>query len=171
MRVPCIVRWPGKIAANDTCDEIAITMDILPTLARLVNLDIPKDRIIDGKDIWPLLSRDEEVSSPHEAFYFYQMDQLQAIRSGKWKLHLPLENKRRNWGEGLGKVELKLFDLESDIQEQSNLSLQHPEVVNRLLNLAEKAREDLGDSDRNGKQQRNAGTVINPRPLIFQKSQ
>lgn len=64
-------------------------------------------------------------------------------------------------------MELKLFDLKSDIQEQSNVSLQHSEVVNRLLNLAEKARDDLGDSDRNGKQQRNAGTVINPKPLIF----
>jgi arylsulfatase A-like enzyme len=150
---------------------MAITMDILPTFARLANLDVPQDRIIDGKDIWPMLLGNVTATSPHEAFYYYQMGQLQAIRSGKWKLHLPLENKIRNWGKGLGKVDLKLYDLNSDIKEKTDITAQYPKVVKRLLKLAKKAREDLGDLDRNGKFQRDAGLVINPKPLTISRSQ
>ena len=95
------------------------------------------------------------------------MGQLQAIRSGKWKLHLPLENKIRNGGEGLGKVNFILYDLNLDIKEKTDISLQYPEVVKRLLSFAEKAREDIGDLERKGKHQRNAATVINPQPLFF----
>lgn len=64
-------------------------MDLLPTFAKLAGTEPPQDRVIDGKDIWPLLVCQEGTKSPHEAFYYYQMDQLQAVKSGKWKLHLP----------------------------------------------------------------------------------
>lgn len=168
MRVPCIIRWPGKIPANSTRDQMTITMDLLPTFIKLAGLELPQDRIIDGKDIWPILSGQENVSSPHKAFHYYLMDQLQAVRSGKWKLHLPLENKKKNWGEGLGKVDLKLYDLESDIQEKTDLSRQFPEVVARLLNLAEEAKRDIGDLGRKGLHQRDTFMVINPKPLLFQ---
>jgi arylsulfatase A-like enzyme len=69
-------------------------MDLLPTFARLAGATLPKDRIIDGRDVWPLLSGRPDARSPHAAFYYYYMDQLQAVRSGRWKLHLPLETKR-----------------------------------------------------------------------------
>ena len=170
MRVPCIVRWPGKIPANSISDQLTITMDLLPTFAKLAGLEVPKDRIIDGKDIWPILSGTENTPSPHEAFYYYLMDQLQAIRSGKWKLHLPLENKKKNWGKGLGKVDLKLFDLQSDVQEKTDVSRQYPEVVARLLSLADQARIDLGDLNQKGLHQRDAAVVINPKPLVFREN-
>jgi len=167
MRVPCIIRWPGKIPADKVCDELASTMDLLPTFARLAGTKSPTDRIIDGKDIWPLMSGKKRAKSPHEAFYYYQMDQLQAVRSGKWKLHLPLKQKKKYWGEPTPDVPLQLYDLQADIGETNNVAAEYPEVVNRLLALAEKAREDLGDVGREGKNQRPAGWVENPKPLLL----
>ena len=136
--------------------------------ARLAGATLP-DRAIDGKDIWPLLSGKPGAKSPHEAFYYYQMDQLQAVRSGKWKLFVEMESKKRNWGKPEGKTPMKLFDLSTDIHEDNDVKDQHPEVVKRLLALAEKAREDLGDVNRAGKGQRPAGWVDKPEPRLLKK--
>jgi arylsulfatase A len=165
MRVPCIVRWPGKIPAGKACAQVAGTIDVLPTLAKLAGTQAPTDRIIDGKDLWPLLTQPISAESPHEAYYFYQMDQLQAVRCGTWKLFLPLDSKKRNWGKPEGQSELKLFNLAKDIHEDHNLAEAHPEIVERLTALAEKARADLGDVDRPGKGQREAGWVEQGMPL------
>jgi len=119
---------------------------------------------LDGKDIWPLIAGQEGAKSPHEAFYYYQMDQLQAVRSGRWKLHLPLKVKKRNWGAGTPDTPLRLYDLEADIGEENDVADRHPEVVERLLALAQKAREDLGDVNYVGRQ-RQAGWVVTARPL------
>ena len=167
MREPCVMCWPGKIPAGKTCDELATTMDLLPTFARLAGAKPPRDRVIDGKDIWPLMSGEKGAKTPHEAFYYYQVDQLHAVRSGKWKLHLPLKMKRRNWGKGVPDAPVQLYDLQADIGETTNVADEHPEVVKRLLALAEKARQDLGDIDRKGKNQRPAGWVESPKPLLF----
>ncbi len=167
-REPCIVCWPGHVPTGKTCDELTTTMDLLPTFARLAGTEAPGDRIIDGKDIWPLMSGKSGAKSPHEAFYYYQMDQLQAVRSGKWKLHLPLEQKKKNWGEPTPDVPMQLYDLEADIGETNDVADKHPDVVKQLLALAEKARQDLGDVNREGKGQRPAGWVENPRPLLLE---
>jgi arylsulfatase A-like enzyme len=167
-REPCIVCWPGHVPTGKTCDELATTMDLLPTFARLAGTDAPGDRIIDGKDIWPLMSGKSWAKSPHEAFYYYQMDQLQAVRCGKWKLHLPLEQKKKNWGEPTPDVPMQLYDLQADIGETNDVADKHPDIVKRLLALAEKARQDLGDVNREGKGQRPAGWVENPRPLLLE---
>ncbi|MHC4199436.1 MAG: sulfatase-like hydrolase/transferase, partial [Planctomycetota bacterium] len=165
MREPCVVRWPGRIPAGRVSAELATTMDLLPTFARLAGTKPPADRIIDGKDIWPVMSGKEGAKSPHEAFYYYQMDQLQAVRSGKWKLHLPLEIKKRNWGRPERNKPLMLIDLDADIKEKTNVADRHPDVVRRLEALAEKARRDIGDVGRAGAGQRPAGRVENPKPL------
>lgn len=136
MRVPFIIRWPGEIPAGTVSNEVATTMDMLPTIASIVGADLPDDRIIDGFDIWPILSGDPDAESPYEAFYYYRDNRLQAVRSGKWKLHVYRPNE--------GKVQL-LYDLEADIGETTDVSIQNPDVVNRLEELAEKARQDLGD--------------------------
>ncbi len=167
MREPCIVRWPGKIPASKTCDEIATTMDLLPTFAKLAGTKPPADRIIDGGDIWPLMAGKKGAKSPHKVFYYYQIDQLQAVRSGKWKLHLPLKTKRRNWGKPIPNSPLQLYNLDSDIAEKNDVADKNPDVVKRLLVLAEKARDDLGDLNRKGKNQRPAGWVENPKPLLL----
>jgi arylsulfatase A-like enzyme len=171
MRMPCIVRWPGIIPAGKTCDEICMTMDLLPTFAGLAGAEPPGDRVIDGRDIWPLLTCKEGARSPHEAFYYYQIDQLQAVRSGKWKLHLPLDVKYNHARRDTGSSSLMLFDLSKDIEESVDVSDQQPEVVNRLLTLAEEAREDLGDAGRKGRGQRPAGSVLNPEPRLLPKTE
>jgi arylsulfatase A-like enzyme len=169
MRVPCIVRWPDNIPERKICDQLCTTMDLLPTFARLAEAEPPQDRIIDGKDIWPLLFCPKDAKSPHEVFYYYQIDQLQAVRSGKWKLHLPLKSKYTHSRQDSGSSPLMLCDLSKDAKETTDVSFEHPEVVKRLLTLAAKARDELGDFNRKGKQQRPAGFVLNPEPRLRPK--
>ncbi len=166
MRVPCVVRWPGKIPPGTSSGEVTATIDLLPTFAKLAGAELSDKRPIDGRDIGPILRGEENATSPHEAFYYYQMDQLQAVRSGKWKLLLPLESKKRNWGDPEGAQPLALFDLSADIHEDDNLAEAHPEVVRRLLALAEQAREELGDEAQPGQGQRPAGWVEEPAPRL-----
>jgi len=165
MRVPCLVRWPGHVPAGTVCSEVATTMDLLPTFARLAGAKLPPDRVIDGRDIWPLLSGQPGAKSPHEAFYYYHMDQLQAVRSGRWKLYLPLAEKVIQ-GRGRPKQEAALYDLAADLPERHNLVAQQPDVVQRLTALAEKARDELGDLNRPGRAQRDAGVEPNPTPRV-----
>ncbi len=168
MRIPCVMRWPGEIPTAKTCDELVTTMDLLPTFAKLAGTKPPQDRIIDGKNIWPLMCGREGIKSPHQVFYYYLVDQLQAVRSGKWKMYLPLDNWRLHvHKKDTKKSSLKLYDLQVDIGETTDVSSSHPDVVKRLLALAEKARDDLGDNNRKGKNQRQAGFVVNPKPQLL----
>jgi arylsulfatase A-like enzyme len=153
VRVPCIMRWPGHIPADTVCDEPAMTIDILPTLAHLAGAALPQ-RSIDGLDITPLLLGTPGAKNPHDAYYFYWGQELQAIRSGPWKLHFPHEYRSLKEPAHDGKpgtyvqakIGLELFDLTKDPAETTNVAADHPDVVARLQALAEKARADLGDS-------------------------
>lgn len=118
MRVPMITRWPGKIPEGTVCSEIASTIDMLPTIAYLTGSHIPSDRIIDGKNIWTLMSGNEGAKTLHNEFYYYKNTTLEAVRSGKWKLRC--------------KDEVELYNLETDISESNNLAGNHPEIVERL---------------------------------------
>lgn len=146
MRVPCIARWPGRIPAGKVCSELVTAMDILPTFTKLAGTQPPQDRIIDGKDVWALLAGVEGAKTPHEVFFYYRSYNLEAVRSGKWKLRLPTT---------------ELYDLEADISEQKNLAAENPEVVKRLEQLADQCREDLGDAAKKmaGKNRRPCGSV------------
>ncbi len=171
-RVPTIMWWPGTILADTTCDELATTMDVLPTCARLANATLPDDRIIDGKDIRPLIMGDAEATSPHEVFYYYQTDQLQAVRSGPWKLFVPLSNftqhphfSKADIPVDGGMTPPLLFNVVEDIGSTTNVAEQHPETVERLLKLADAACEDLGNRGQPGAGQRSPGRVQSPKPL------
>ena len=161
VRVPFIARWPGKIPAGATCREPAMTIDLFPTIAQLIGAKLPEHKI-DGLDIWPLLSGQPGAKSPHEALYFYWLNRLDAVRSGRWKLHLPHDYPHLDLPGGdsrpgkltTQKTDLALFDLESDIGETTNVADQHEDVVERLLKFAEAARADLGDT---ATQRRGAG--------------
>ncbi len=159
MRVPCLVRWPGRVRAGSECHEIAATIDILPTVAHLTGAPLPT-RKIDGKNIWPLLAGEPGVKSPHEAFYYYWGRELQAVRSGPWKLHFPHDYRSLTGAPGQNgqpggytnqRCGLELYNLESDLGERHNVADQHPEVVQRLQELADAMRQELGDS-RTGRQ-------------------
>jgi len=168
MRVPCVVRWPAKIPAGSRSRAITSTLDLLPTAAALSGAKVPDDRIIDGKNILPILLGKTD-KHPREAFFYYQMDQLQAVRSGDWKLFVPMDSKKKNWGKPEGKTELKLFNLIKDIHEDSNLADKNPDVVKRLLAHAEQAREDIGDVNHPGKGQRKAGWAEKASPRLLKK--
>lgn len=167
VRVPCLMRWPGKIPAGTECSELAATIDLLPTIAKLVGAELPV-RKIDGLDISNLLLNDA-AKTPHEVYLYYWGDGLHAIRSGKWKLHFPhnyvhvdLPGQDGQPGKlSQPKTDQVLYDLESDIGELDDVSSQFPDVVARLTALAEVARDDLGDSltKRTGKNLRPAGRL------------
>jgi arylsulfatase A-like enzyme len=154
-REPTLMWWPGKIPAGTVCREPAMTIDLLPTIAQLIGAELP-GHAIDGKDIWPLIAGRPGAKSPHEAYYFYYGTQLQAVRTGKWKLHFPHGYRTlggRPGGTGgipvnyeQAKIGLALFDLESDVGETTNVAEAHPEVVARLKALADRMRAELGDS-------------------------
>ncbi len=155
VRVPFIARWPGRIPAGSVVSEPAMTIDILPTVAKLIGAELP-DHKIDGLDIWPLLSNQPEAKSPHDAlFIYYARNQLQSVRSGPWKLILPHKYRTLNGRTGKSdgtpinyeqaEAELGLYDVSKDPGESTNLVDAHPEVVAELLKKVEAMRQDLGD--------------------------
>ncbi|MBL7115750.1 MAG: sulfatase-like hydrolase/transferase, partial [Kiritimatiellae bacterium] len=119
LRVCTLAWWPGSIPKGSTSDEVMTVMDLLPTFASLSGGKVPGDRIIDGKDISPLLMGKEGAKSPHEAFYYFSQNHLKAVRCGDWKLHKQ------------GKKTL-LHNLREDIGESKNVAKENPEVVARL---------------------------------------
>ena len=168
-RVPCIAYWPEQIPAGSVCAELTSTIDILPTFANLAGAKIPEDRVIDGKDVWPLLAGELHAKTPHDVFYYYSLDQLQCVRSGKWKLHLPLEKRFTNLGrKQTRKSPAALYDVVDDPGETKNLIALHPEVAKNLNGLVERARSDLGDWDRPGKNTRPVGRIVGkPKPQLI----
>jgi arylsulfatase A-like enzyme len=171
-RMPCIACWPGRIPAGIVRDDVTTMMDFLPTLAHLAGTQPPDDRVIDGHDILPILTDDPDSESPYDkpGFYYYYREQLQAIRSGAWKLYLPLEKKLGKMSrslEGARSFNAELYDVRNDISETREVAAKHPDVVQILLALAEKARVDLGDIDREGANQRPAGWVDDPKQQVL----
>ena len=168
-RVPCVMRWLGKIPADTECNKIAATIDLLPTIAAIAGAQLPEKKI-DGVNILPLMKGDKNAN-PRDVYYFYYGGGLRAVRQGKWKLYFPHEYHSYLGVEpgmdGLpgpynkAKCGLELYDLKNDISETKDVAEQHPEIVGKLKVLAEKAREDLGDrlTNRKGKNVRPAGKL------------
>jgi len=132
MRVPCIMRYPGTVPPSTTCSEIAASIDLLPTFARLAGATPPDDRVIDGLDITDLLTDDGAVT-PHDAYYFYRGENLEALRDRRWKLRLA---RGAN-----GKAEL--YDLDADASETTNVAGEHAAVVAELSAKARQFDEQL----------------------------
>lgn len=173
-RVPCLMRWPGRIAAGAVNENFLMTIDLLPTLAGRVGASLPA-LPIDGRDVWPLIAGQRGAKNPHEGYgMWYAQNELQAVVSGdgRWKLVLP--HRYRTLGGVPGGRDGKpakyenrtldapaLYDLRADVGETTDLAARHPEEVKRLLAFAEKCRDDLGDSlaNRTGKGAREPGRV------------
>jgi arylsulfatase A-like enzyme len=176
LRVPCIMRFPGRIPAGCVSGEMLTSMDLLPTFAKLAGAEMPADRIIDGRDILRVITGEPGSENPRQTFYFYCYNHLQAVRHGRWKLVLP-RPARAPWCSWSARMvtaveKPELYDLESDLGETQNVAAEHPEVVAELLEMVEQAREDLGDYDRVGKGARffDEG-VRRPDALRWQKPQ
>ncbi len=169
MRMPCVMRWPGKIPAGKVQDELCSTMDLLPTFAKLAGASLPS-KAIDGRDIRPILLGEPTAKShwDDDGFGYYRREQLQAVRAGQWKLYLPLEKKLVNNAAKTAPkpTVLELYDVRHDVHEDHEVSAQHPEVVKRLTALADKIRAEIGDGTRTGTGQRKAGWVEVAKPLL-----
>lgn len=129
VREPCLMRWPGKIPAGTTCDRIAGNIDVLPTLAKVIGAEAPKDRVIDGRDLSPLLADPSAPAVRDTHLYVTASQKLEAIRQGKWKLFLLEPAKRK--GEP-SRPAGALYDLSTDLAELTDVSAKHPEVVATL---------------------------------------
>lgn len=166
-RVPCLMRWPGTIPENSECDALAATMDLLPTIAALVDAALPSDRIIDGVDIRSLLFGKETGAAPRKTLLYFGGSNLRAVRRGPWKLVFPHDYSVPappgidgvHGERGTRSIEKSLFHLGTDVGETRNLVAHYPEVVQELEALAEKARQDLGDGKRAGANLRPIGKL------------
>jgi len=175
VRVPTILWAPGRTPAGTTCDRIAATIDVLPTFAKLAGTEAPKDRVIDGVDIRHLFAGRFEEADDDRVFRYYFINHLQAVRQGRWKLHLPRPanppwlgpfsvNRHIHPSDWIEIKEPFLVDLENDPGETRSVAGEHPQVVARLLKLAEEARADIGDYDRVGANMRFFEPFKNGRP-------
>ena len=154
VRVPCIVSLPGVIPAGTITNQLASTMDILPTLAALLDAPLP-DQKIDGVNILPLLQQVSDANPRDHFVYYYDANSLKAIRQGKWKLVFPhvsqtyLGTTRGNDGfPGVYKsveVPLALYDLSTDPDELVDLAPLHHALVASMTALADQYRRTLGD--------------------------
>jgi arylsulfatase len=176
VRVPCLVRWPGRVPAARVCATPFMGIDWLPTFAEIIGGKVA-ERKIDGVSAKAVLLGEKDARPPHETLFFYSGTALQALRSGPWKLHFPHPyitvaaepgrgGKPSNFGklaptsitqsgvEGIAtrhgyrveQLELSLFNLETDPGETKNLANEHPDIVQRLSAAAEPVRAELGDS-------------------------
>lgn len=175
VRTPCLMRWPARIAAGTECNEPAVTIDLLPTIAELTEAKQP-DLKIDGLDISSLILGDASERSPHEAIFIYAGEELQAVRSSEWKLHFAhdyltvagepgrggkpansnnlkpasitqsgIDGIATRHGYQVAHIDLALFNMKTDPGERTNVASKHPEVVARLSQLAATIRRELGD--------------------------
>jgi arylsulfatase A len=170
-REPCVMRWPGKIPPGTKCDELASTIDIFPTVAKLIGAQVSTDRKIDGKDIWPLMSGAPGATSPHDVLYCYYDRQLRAVRDPQFKLVFPHEYRSLDGKPGGRdgvpanykqlKTKQALYDLKNDVGETTDVSADHPDVVARLEHAGEEARAALGDelTKRTGSEVRPPGRI------------
>lgn len=173
MRVPFIAQWPEKIPPGKTCDSLATMMDLMPTfLTQVRGTPWRSELPIDGKDIGDLLFAVPGSKTPHEAFYYYRRNQLQAVRSGNWKLHLDLKETYPRWSDnrltGEGRSG-KLINLAQDTQEAVDVAGEYPKVMDRLLKLAREAEKSLGAPQMPGEDQRKPKDIEKPVPQTLRR--
>lgn len=130
LREPTIIWGKGVIPAGKSCDEIATTMDLVPTFANFLNVTLPNHKI-DGKDIMELWHRPEKAKSPHEAFYYFTRDKMEAVRVGDYKL----------------RKDGRLYNLQTDIGEQINIAKNNPDIVAELQRYFDVMSQDIGQSE------------------------
>lgn len=156
MRVPAIAWWPGHIEPGSVTKELVTSMDLMPTFAMLAGSAAPQDRKIDGKNIWPVLSGQEDAESPHDRFFYYSENELRAVRSGPWKYHKILPGGHENLTDAT-LPRSALYNLQMDVGESRDLSDQHPEIMEKLGNIIRDFEMELGKGDSLGPECRPAG--------------
>ena len=155
-KVPFLARMPGSIPAGVVEKQVITALDVMPTVLNITNTKMPRMQPIDGQNIWPLLSQKGKVDNM--PFFFIYSDEVQAVREGKWKLHIPHQYRivKEEGKDGIpgvqlkngGSIELSLFDLEKDPSESKNLAEKYPKKVKHLKSLIETFNLDLKKNSR-----------------------
>jgi arylsulfatase A-like enzyme len=160
VRVPTLAWWPGKIAPSSVSDAVAGTIDVLPTCLKIAGAEVPAQPVIDGRDLSPLLFG-QSKDSPREAHYYFSSYNLQAVRQGPWKLALTTQRETMGKDAAADASENpRLYHLDQDIGEKTNLAAQHPDIVAKLTALAEKMTTEIGGDE--PKSRRPPGEAENP---------
>jgi arylsulfatase A-like enzyme len=181
LRVPFVARWPGRTARGASSDELVASMDLMPTFARLAGVELPRDRVLDGYSVWPILAGEAGARSPRESFLYYDGGRLEGVRDERWKLWFGREPERaaatapgaiapdaeRRPRVAPAGAASRLYDLDADIAETTDVATLHPDVVERLQAIAAAAARELGDdaTRTKGTGVRPPGVVNAPRPL------
>ncbi len=169
-RVPFILHWPSKVELGKVNDEQIQAMDLFPTLSEVIGASMPEDRVYDGVSLVPLLHGKPLARSIDEPFYYYNCENLQAVRKGEWKLHLPRKKEQLPfWDRNksfLNVSEPALYQMSADPGESVDVSAANPGIVQELESIAKKARMELGEYLEPGTGQRATGTVIADAPVI-----
>jgi len=147
VRVPTLAWWPGRVPAGSVNDAVAATIDLLPTFVSLAGGTVPATPVIDGRDITSILLGQSKESA-REAHYYFAGYNLQAVRQGRWKLALVPQPEGMNNKNGPKVADgLRLYDLDAEIGEQTDVAAQHPEVVAKLKALADKMSAEIGGKE------------------------
>ena len=130
-------------------------MDVMPTITNLAGGDVPTDRVIDGNDITEIIHGVPNAEGETEVFFYYVRETLHAVRSGKWKMHVPhaldtFWERFYRTGDYFLITDPLLYDLENDIGETTNVADANPDVVAELMQLIQFARTDIGDFNQIG---------------------
>ena len=145
-------------------------MDVFPTLSSAIGTPLPKARFYDGENLLPLFEGIPLKRPIAQPFYYYNCENLQAIRRGPWKLHLPRSKEQLPfWDKNKTFANLQhpvLYNLHTDEAESSNVAADNPEVVREMTEIAESAREHLGEFMRRGRSQRPTGSLFPDVPVI-----
>ena len=169
-RVPFIFHWPDRIKEPFVSEVSINAMDVFPTLSAAIGADLPKERVYDGENLLPLFEGIPLKRPKTQPFYYYNCENLQAIRRGAWKLHLPrTQNQLPFWDQNKAFANLQypvLYNLHTDVAESTNVAGDNPDLVNELTALAQAVRESLGEFMLRGRQQRPAGSLFPDVPVI-----
>ncbi|UCD28817.1 MAG: sulfatase [Planctomycetota bacterium] len=142
MRVPTIAWWPGKIKAGATSHALASTMDIFTTCLTLAGIKLPADRIIDGKNLTPVLLGTGPCE--RKVLFYYRGTKLMAVRKGSWKAHLITQGGlTRDADPAIVHDPPLLYRLEHDPSEKYDVSKNHPDVIADILKEVERHRAKL----------------------------
>lgn len=169
-RVPFIFHWPVRIKEASVSDVSINAMDVFPTLSAAIEAELPNDRVYDGENLLPLFEGTPLRRSAVQPFYYYNCENLQAIRRGPWKLHLPRSKEQLPfWDKNKAFANLQnpvLYNLNADKAESTNVAADNPVVVREMTALAAAVREDLGEFMQRGKSQRPTGSLFPDVPVI-----